>query len=1196
MTTVTRNVFVSCGGRLILAAAFCVASFLLQPTAYLRAQGQASFASLNGTVRDQTGAVVPGSTVTVSNSERNFSRTFTTGNDGGYVFTLLPPMTYTLKVAAPGFQAYTQSGIVLAVAQAATQDVALTLGQVTQQVTVTAGAALLDTNNANTGSEVTGRETVELPLSVHNPFYLVTINSSVNVNPTAVGGDPGIRDADATWFNFGGSYVGKTAFLLDGHWDSGLDWAGIVFAPPTEETQEFKVQTNTYTAQYGLSMGNVVNVITKSGTRDVHGEMHEFLRNSDMDANNFFNNSEGIPRPAFRRNQFGGTIGGPLYIPKLYQQRDKTFIFGGYEGLRQSTPVTLLTTIPTASMRTGDFSALLGSQIGTDALGRPTLTGQLYNPFTTRTITKGAVDPNTGLVASQSGYIRDPFVGNVIPAGLINPSSKLIEAFYPNPTNAALTNNFAASLPFIGSIDRFSVRVDVNISEKARFFARYSQARERTTATPPWYGTSDIGGPGFTFGDPRTDVGVGYSRTFSPTFVMSVSLGENRWIEARYPQGTPFSPSTLGLPSALDTLRNFFPYITIDGAYGFGTYYGWTWGGQNEDTVAVDFTKIHGQHTFNFGYQFIRGRDAELIDYPTEFNFPVGMTQGADPTLANPNTGYGLASFLLGTGNTGGLPLTPFTAFRRMYHGWYFEDQWKMTPKLTASLGVRYDYQGAPSDRFNRAPTFDFNAANPLQAELAKASGGTAPFPVRGQLVYPTSGYHGVYDRVWSNIAPRVSGTYRITSKLVARAGFGMFYLPSISPGDYEGLSLTGYSQTTPYVGTVDGITPMNLLSNPFPNGILLPVGNSLGGLTYVGQAPDATNRRRPSPYIENWTYGTQYGLGSSTVIDVTYMGNHGVKLPFPYPFQLDQLPTQDLSFGTSLLQSVPNPFYGYITSSSCGLDQPTVLRGQLLRPYPEYCGLNGDQPPGAFSSYNAVTFTFNRRWSRGLQFLASYTISKFLDDALSGQGWATLSPTAASCRNYYDTAAEKALNTNDIPQSLVLSYIYQLPVGRGRHFGTSLNKVADGVVGGWQVSGISSFKSGFPLGIVAQTNNTNSFGGTQNPNLVGNPNARPAGVSRIQEWFNTAAFTQPDPFTFGNSPRSLPSTRADGINDFDISLSKSFQMGERWKLQLRGDFFNAFNRPYFIVPNQVYGSPTFGQVSAAGVPRDIQLGLKLSF
>ena len=1184
--------------KVVLAVAFCLACLLCQPAEHLRAQGQV-FASLNGTVRDSTGAVVPGASVTLSDREKNFSRTFTTGKEGEYVFALLPPSTYTLKATATGFETYLQQGIVLSVAQTATQDIALTVGRMTEEVTVTAVTPLLNTSNANIGSEVSARETTELPLNVRNPFYLVTLISSVNNSSqqqALSASVPSIEGADAAFFNFGGSIFGTTAFLLDGHWDGTWDWTGLAYVPAVDETQEFKVQTNAFTAQYGLSMGNVLNAVTKSGTRDFHWLIFEFLRNSDLDANNFMNNREGQPRSQFKRNQFGGTIGGPLYIPKLYEQRDKTFIFGSIDGLRESSPYTFIGTLPTAPMRAGDFSALLGTQIGTDAVGRPILQGQLYNPFTTRTITQGEVDPVTGLVATQSGFIRDPFQGNLITGNLINPTSQLLQAYYPDTTNSELVNNYVYSSGIPSAYTKYTVRVDHNISEKARFFARFSQAKKvYRTEGPTILGADNPAGPGDRTLDPRWDVGLGYTRTFSPTFVMSISAGANRWIEERSPQGVPFSPSTVGLPSVLDGVRNEFPDISIDGVFGLGSS-GVTASKEPVTTGAVDFTKIHGKHNFNFGYIHVRFQTYDIFTPPANFHFPVGMTQGPDPTAADPNTGHGFGSFLLGTGDYGSVDINASAAQTKNYDGWYLEDQWKVSSKLTATLGLRYDIQSAPTERFDRMPYFDFNAANPLEAELAAANGGTAPFPVRGQLVYGGPNNRGIFDRSLTNYAPRVSMAYRATSNLVARAGFGMFYAPDIMGADYQGLTLTGFTQSTPYVGTVDGITPVNLIDNPFPTGILLPAGSSAGGLTFVGQQPDAMNRKRASPYVEQWMFGLQYGLGSGNTFDVTYVGNHGVKLLFPPGFQLDQLPPQYLSLGNSLLDSVTNPFFGHITASSCGLDQPTVPRGQLLRPYPEYCGLGGTQPPGGFSSYNGVTFSYNHRWSQGLHFLASYTISKFLDNTAGAGGWASAGPTTLSYRNYYNTAAEKSLNLDDIPQSLVLSYIYQLPVGRGKHFGTNMGKVADAAVGGWQVSGVSTFKSGFPLGIVAQTNNSNSFGGGQFPNLIGNPNARPTGVDRVDEWFNTAAFAQPAPFTFGNSPRFLPNTRAPGINSFDLALEKWFQIREHGRLEFRAEFYNAFNHTNLLAPDQVFGDAAFGVITLAAPPRDIQFGLKLSF
>jgi hypothetical protein len=753
---------------------------------------------------------------------------------------------------------------------------------------------------------------------------------------------------------------------------------------------------------------------------------------------------------------------------------------------------------------------------------------------------------------------------------------------------------YSSGIP--NAFTKYTVRVDQNISEKARFFARFSQAKKiYRTEGPTVLGANNPAGPGDRTLDPRWDLGLGYTRSFSPTFVMSISAGANRWIEERQPQGVPFAPSTVGLPSVLDGIANEFPDIGIDGVYGLGSS-GVTASKEPVTSVAADFTKIHGQHSFNFGYIHIRFQTYDIFYYPSSFHFPVGMTEGPNPTAGNPNTGYGFASFLLGTGDSGGVSIEAAAAQEKNYDGWYFEDQWRVSSKLTATLGLRYDTQGPPTDRFNRMPSFDFNAANPLQAVLAAANGGTAPFPVRGELVYPTPSNRGLFDRTLTNFAPRASAAYRVSSNLVARAGFGIFFSPDIMGADYNGLTLTGYSQTTPYVGTVDGITPANLISNPFPNGIILPTGNSAGGLTYVGQQPDAMNRKRASPYVEQWTFGMQYGLGSGNTFEVTYVGNHGVKLLFPSGFQMDQLPVNDLSMGNSLLNPVTNPFFGNIANSSCGLDQPTVPAGQLLRPYPEYCGVGGTQPPGAISSYNGVTFSYTHRWNQGLEVLASYTVSKFLDNTDGTGSWASVGPTTGSIRNYYNTAAEKSLDMDDIPQSLVLSYIYQLPVGKGKHFGASMGRLADAVAGGWQVSGVSTFKKGFPLGIADQTNNTNSFGGGQFPNLIGNPNARPAGVDRVDEWFNTAAFAQPAPFTFGNSPRFLPNTRAPGINNFDLAAEKWFQLQERLKMEFRAEFYNAFNHTNLLAPNQVFGSPTFGAITLAAPPRDIQFGLKLVF
>ena len=373
----------------------------------LYGQGQTAFASISGQIHDPSGGTVAGATVTLSSSDIGFRRNFTSDSAGRYSFTQVAPGTYSLTVSQPGFNTYVQNGIALEIGQSAVQDVSLAVGSLNQEIVVTAEAPPLNTSNANIGADVSQQQITQLPLDYRAPFLLVTLLSSVNTGQIWQSFNSGTQlsgpgaDQDASAFTFGGSRFGDTGFLLDGHWNGNGSWDAIMYSPSVDETQEFRIQQNVFTAQYGRSMGNVVNAITKSGTNRLHGDAFEFLRNSVLDANNFFNNRAGLEKPHFERNQFGATVGGPVWIPKLYQQTNKTFFFGGYEGLRQSTPLTAVLTMPLAPFRSGDFSSLLGPQVGTDALGRPTYQGQIYNPFTTRNLAAGQVDPVTGLVAQR---------------------------------------------------------------------------------------------------------------------------------------------------------------------------------------------------------------------------------------------------------------------------------------------------------------------------------------------------------------------------------------------------------------------------------------------------------------------------------------------------------------------------------------------------------------------------------------------------------------------------------------------------------------------------------------------------------------------------------------------------------------------------------------------------------------------------
>jgi hypothetical protein len=1134
--------------------------------------------------------------VTLSSSDIGFRRSFTSDSAGRYSFTQLPPGTYSLTVSQPGFNTYVQNGIALEIGQSAVQDVSLAVGSLNQQVVVTAEAPPLNTSNANIGADVSQQQITQLPLDYRAPFLLVTLLSSVNTGQIWQSFNSGTQlsgpgaDQDASAFTFGGSRFGDTGFLLDGHWNGNGSWDAVMYSPSVDETQEFRIQQNVFTAQYGRSMGNVVNAITKSGTSRLHGDAFEFLRNSALDANNFFNNRAGLPKPHFERNQFGATLGGPVWIPRFYRQTNKTFFFGGYEGLRQSTPLTAVLTMPLAPFRTGDFSSLLGPQVGTDALGRPTYTGQIYNPFTTRTVTAGQVDPVTGIIAQNSSYIRDPFPGNRIPASLINPVSANVLTFYPTPNGPGAVNNYTSTIGVPASQDKYTFRIDQNITDNARLFVRWSQAFMYKTRNGAFFGPDNPAGYGEEAGNNRFDLGLGFSYDFSPTFVMSASAGVNRWVETRTEQGYPFAPSQLGLPSFFDTLSNQFPQFFISGTAALGGSSAESHSISQVQTASVDFTKVTGSHTIGFGYQYIFFIGNSKNKNLGSFDFGPDFTQGPDPTAASPSTGYGFASFLLGTGNGGGFPLNSNPAFSEKYNAWYLQDEWKISPKLTATLGVRYDIQSAPTERHNGLSNFNFTGTNPMATDLAASNGGVAPVPTPGYLVFLNSNNRGLYDASYLNFAPRVSLAYSPISKLVVRSGFGTFFVANYP---LWSLPTQGFSQSTPYVGSVNGITPLNTLSNPYPNGLLQPIGSSQGALTNVGQSISAVGRTRSSPYVEQWSLSTQYAFTNSDVFELSYFGNHGVKLDYN-DVQVNQLPTQYLSLGNALLTPVRNPFYGVITSSSCGLDQATIPYGQLLRPYPEYCNVDQQQPPGASSWYHAMTAQYNHRFSHGVQVLASYTWSKYLDNSQGMQQW--VSGPASTVRNWYDLAAEKSVDANDVPHSLVVSFIAQLPFGRGKAVGSNWGRVTNAVAGGWEVSGVGSFKAGLPLGIYAVTNNTNSFGGGQRPNIVGDPSAVPPGTDRVDQWFNTAAFEQPAPFTFGNASRFLNNPRGPGLQTVDLGISKNFRPLERMTIQFRTEFFNTFNRANFYLPDTAFGDPAFGSLTQALPARDIQFGLKILF
>jgi len=1172
----------------ILRFCFYGLALLLVGGGRIYAQSQAITATLSGTVVDPSGQTVSGATVTLTSGDRGISRTSSTEASGDYSFTLLPPSVYTLTVETAGFKQYKQEGITLNGGQTLEQNVRLTVGVATETVEVSSEAPLLNADNANISSDITARQAQELPLNLRNVISLAELNSSVsNTAEEQIVGSPGISgsaDQDVSFLNFGGTFFNTAAYLIDGTYDTRLDWGGVVYVPSVDDVQEFKIQTNAFTAQYGWSSGNVINIVTKSGSNGLHGDAWEFYRNSSADARYYFNNGT---QPQFSRNQFGGTIGGPI-------RKNKTFFFAYYEGLRQATPATFVGTVPTAAERTGDFSALLGGPTGTtDALGRAILSGAIYNPFSTRQITAGQVDPATGLVASRSGFIRDPFPGNMIPAAYMDTIAASIAAgkYWPSPTNSNLINNFTSAASAAAHSNEYSGRIDHNFGDNDRLNVRWSQKYQSKINFPTYYGASDPGGPGVIAPNNRYSANVGYNHVFGPTFNMSLNFGVNRHVEQSVTQSLGYKSSLLGLPSFIDAIAPSFPeiqpqsYSALGAQAGLDNYIV----PQTLWTSSVDFTKLKGKHTLAFGFMDVWARIDGGHYANTVLQFQTTSTAGPDPQNSAPGTGNGFASFLVGVGSGNDFTgLNVFPATDKHLLGWYLQDSWKATRKLTLNLGLRYEIQTAPVERHNEQQYFDFTAANPISSAVG--------FTVPGELVFNSSSNSGLYQTSYKNFAPRVGAAYQLRDRLVLRGGYGIFYVPN-----YYGNGPTqGYSQSTPWVTSLNGgITPSSTLGgnaglalpSAFPNGEVLPTGASAGGLTDVGFGLNpVVNPVRHSPYVQQWMTGIQYGFTNNDLLDISYVGNHGVHVLSQY-LEWNELPVADLALGNQLIQQVPNPFFGHITNSGCGLDQPTIQQGQLLRPFPEYCSVTEAQPAVGASTFNALEVTYTHRWHSGLDLNVSYTYSKFLDNVQGSSGWA-FPGSGSSVRNSYNLAAERSVDVTDIPHSLVVYYNYELPYGRGKQFGADSKGVVNSILGGWQLSGILTAKSGLPLSINPAQNNTGGFGFNQRPNIVPGVNPIPQNQS-INNWINPAAFSQPAPYTFGDAPRFLSNLRAPRYFTWDMGLQKWWNFTETKRLQFRFEMFNALNHPNFFEPDTNLGDANFGTISAAYPARSLQFATK---
>jgi hypothetical protein len=1107
--------------------------------------------AITGTVTDSSGAVVPGAEVTLIDTSTQVRRAARSNDSGSFVFPYLTPSVYQLTVAKPGFATDIVNTIEVTVGLTATVNAKLTPGTQTQQVTVAASSVELEQQSSTLGSVISSKQMVELPVLGRNPFTLVLMA------PGVVQGNNAGNPVTAT---VNGGRTSSMDVLLDGAEVRNTIGNGAAYTPPLEATGEVKIITNNFSAEYGRSGGGVLTATTRSGSNAVHGSAYEFFENDKLNANGWLANRNGLPRTEFRHNEFGGSLGGPVYIPRVYHGRDKTFFFANVEEVLQRTPNSINGEAPTALERVGDFSQTRNAN------------GQLLQIY----------DPNTTVPNPQQAgqYVRSPFPGNVIPASRINPISLKVAAYFPLPNRAVVGNNFAQNETIAQSDRRMLFRVDHQLGEKNHLFVTHG--RDNQTMLRPGV---NIAFPAETSNNAADQVNNNHSTSLSDTIILTPTLiGEFRATLVRavipgIPASAGFQMTSLGFPQSLQAqaAASLFPYFNITDESPLGvatnTYSNNT---QQNEGVLAHVTWSRGTHILKVGFDLSIGLlNSFKYQYPSgAYNFSRTYTQGPNPATATVTGGDGLATFLLGVPTGGNFTYDPTLSVVQKSVAGYVQDDWKIFHNLTVNLGVRYDYASPWKERFSRLAYFDTTKLDPVTRHPGALQFLDTGAPGQSQVLPNTH-----------NVAPRLGFAWSPNSKTVIRGGGGIFYFPgngaisaaptALGDGFFVGNSV--------YLGPPPG--PPNTppagasLANPFASGLVTPPSN------LVGSAISTRFHTTIPPLSTQWNLSVQRRLPLDLLLEVAYVGNRGEHLWI----SLDQNAVSPvyLPMGAGLDVQTANPFYGQIATGT--LSSKTVALSQLLRPFPQYLDITNIGASVGDSIYHGLTARLQRAFKGGVLVQLAYTFSKNIDDSPSNFASQT------SVINPYDLRESRSLSDWNRTQTLSSSWVWELPFGPGRHY---LSKGIPGqIIGGWQLSGVLTLGTGIPVAITGPSNSRlPGVNGTvqrlHNPNL-------PAGEQTLNHWFDTTAFAPAALYTLGNGSRNEPNLTAPGLSNLNASLGRVFAIRERMRLQIRCDFFNALNSPPYGPPNGNITSVNFGQVTTlttASPGRIVQLGARLSF
>jgi hypothetical protein len=1139
--------------------------------------------AVEGRVTDDTGAAVPGATVTITHVETNVASTTVTNENGNYTVPFLTPGTYKVSVELPGFKKVERDQVQVRVADKLVVDFQLEVGRVEEVIAVSAAAPLLETRSGSSGQVIDEKRIALMPLSDGNPFVLTRLAPGVAYfgdlkfsRPFDNGGTSDITTDGA---------AGGNEFSLDGS-PNMAHGRRVAFVPPAGAVSEFKVETANFDAQQGHTAGATINVTLKSGTNRFKGEGYYHHRDEKLSSNDFFLERQGQPKAPLDYKRFGGVLGGPIF-------QDRTFFFTAVEWLYDEFPEPEQFTVPTEAQRNGDFSALLAQGI------------TIYDPATARLV--------------DGRVVRTPFANNVIPSNRISPIAREYLKFYPLPNQAGDAqgrNNFISSQPRGDDFYSISTRVDHQINGAQKIFGRYSR-NDRVEYRGNWTGELNGINPTGNFLYRINDaLNIDHVWTMNSTTLLNVRGSWSQFDEPsiRQHQGV-YDPANLGFSSQTTALfggARYLPRFDLDAYSDLGdSFAGFT--KSNIYSLQPTMTRIMGNHSFRAGYDFriYREQSVPNVAAAGEYQFRGDFTRERDNST-NAAIGQDLAAFLLGQPTGGRIDRSADRFNQSIYQAVFFQDDWKISDKLTLNLGLRYDHEGAPTERDNRnVRGFDPNAELAI-TNAAQAAYAANPIPqiapsafrVRGGLGFANDQNRGFWNTDKNNIQPRLGLAYQVNDKTVIRGGWAIYTVPAV----IDGVRQPGFSQPTPIVPTLDnGLTFQATLVNPFPNGAAEPPGSSLGPNTFVGrQLPDTGNQtirfmddlNYRNPQAMRWAFTVQRELGAQWVLDASYVGNRGYDLTTEYelnPLPREFLTTSSVRDDTTinfLTANVTNPFRGLLPGE--GLNSSTVQRHQLLRPYPQFLNIQGRRYDGK-NRYDAGQFRLERRFRDGYSMIVSYTVSRLREQL--------------SLLNDTDAEYEDRIARNDIPHRLVLNPLIELPFGRDRKFGRDVNPFVNALIGDWNVSIQYQWQSGRPLDLNERNVYFNGDPTQLKADYSGDPDQPVFDISNF--YFHDAAVQTngvDDPakqradqrIRLGSNIRTLPS-RWDGLRgprffNWDMSFVKGVDIG-RVRAQVHFELYNAFNNVFYNNPNLDPTTTEFGKVSSQNnVPRNIQIGTKIVF